>query len=82
MNHTITEHNLFKPAKSKSENKAEVTDRTARSIIEAEAERREAKTTRLRRARLEQAQKLSTGQTVIKPRRAKPGAPRRAKSSK
>lgn len=53
MSGTITEHNLFKPRPSKAESKADITNHTARAIIGAEAERREAKTARLREARLE-----------------------------
>jgi hypothetical protein len=53
MSGIITEHNIFKPRPSKAESKAEVTNHTARAIIGAEAERREAKTARLREARLE-----------------------------
>jgi hypothetical protein len=41
------------PTASKAETKADITDRTARTIIGAEAERREVKTARLRQARLE-----------------------------
>ena len=44
----------FGPKPSRAETKADVTDHAARSIISAEAERREAKTARLRQARLEQ----------------------------
>lgn len=42
-----------RPKRSRSEVKAEVTDRAARLIIEAEVQRREAKTEKLRQARLE-----------------------------
>lgn len=44
---------IFKPAPSRSEAKGDVTSRAARSIIETETARREAKTMRLRAARLE-----------------------------
>lgn len=42
-----------RPKPSKTETRAEITDHAARAIITAEAERREAKTARLRQARLE-----------------------------
>lgn len=52
MNTRLTKDNLFRPSKSKAESRADITDRTARAIIDAEAEGREAKTMRLRQARL------------------------------
>lgn len=67
MNSGPTEHTLFKPPKSKSETKADVTDNAARAIIDDEVARREAKTARLRRARL--AQEASS---VSEPEPAKP----------
>jgi hypothetical protein len=48
----ITKDNLFRPTRSKAETKAQVTDNAARAIIDAEADSREAKTERLRKARL------------------------------
>jgi hypothetical protein len=54
----------FKPKPSKAETKADVTDHAARSIISAEAERREAKTARLRQARLEQEAAQTATQAV------------------
>ena len=74
MSGTITEHNLFRPRPSKAETKADVTDHAARTIIEDEAARREAKTARLRQARLESEAKLSTAKAPAKPRRTKPQA--------
>lgn len=53
MTDAITKNNLFRPAQSKAQNKAELTDSTARAIIKAEADAREAKSQRLRQARLE-----------------------------
>lgn len=53
MAHTITKDNLFRPMPPKPQSKAEITDSTSRAIIEAEAEKRDAKTRRLRQARLE-----------------------------
>lgn len=48
----ITKHNLFKPSKSKSETKADITDKAARSILDAEAAKRREKTEKLRAQRL------------------------------
>lgn len=48
----LTKDNLFTPSRSKSETKAETTNQAARSIMEVEAKAREAKTARLREARL------------------------------
>lgn len=81
MSGVITEHSLFKPKPSKAESKADVTNHTARAIIGAEAERREAKTARLRQARLENEAKQAENPEPVKTRRAKPAAARRAKSS-
>lgn len=67
----LTEHNLFKPRPSKAETKADITDRAARTIVDDEAARREAKTAKLRQARLENEAKLATMETPAKPRRAK-----------
>lgn len=77
----ITEHSLFRQPRSKAETKADVTDRTARDIIGAEAEKRERKTERLRLARLEMEAK-APAEEPAKPRKAKAPAVRRAKSSK
>lgn len=48
----IPEGNLLQP-RSKAETKFDATDRAARTIIEAEATRRDVKTARLRQARLD-----------------------------
>lgn len=53
MSDAITKDNLFRPVLSKAQNKSELTDSTARAIIKMEADDREAKTRRLRQARLE-----------------------------
>jgi len=50
---TVTTGNVFRPKPSKAETKADITDHAARAIITDEAERREAKTAKLRQARLE-----------------------------
>lgn len=77
MSAAITEKSLFKPKASK----ADTTDRTARDIIMAEAQRQEAKTARLREARLEREATSVAEEMPAKPRKAKTSAPRRAKSS-
>ena len=79
MSGIITEHNLFKPKPSKAETKADVTTHVARAIVGAEAERREAKTARLRQARLKDEAARATVPSPAKSRRAV--APRRAGSS-
>jgi len=52
MSDIVSKDNLFRPAMSKAESKAEVTNRTAWDMLNTEAARREAKTARLRAARL------------------------------
>ena len=81
MSSIITEHDLFRPKPSKAETKADITNHAARTITGAEAERREAKTARLRQARLEAEAALAAAPPPAKPRRAKAAAPRRARSS-
>ena len=76
MNTTINEHNLFRPAKSRSETKADVTNNTARAIIETEAARRAAKTERLRQERLTREAELASVPTPAKPVRKKRTATR------
>lgn len=44
---------MFRPARSRAESRAEITDRAARDIVEAETELRQSKTEMLRKARLE-----------------------------
>ena len=48
----INKDNLFKPAKSKSETKADITDRASQAIIDSEANKRREKTERLKAQRL------------------------------
>ena len=48
----LTKDTLFKPARSKAETKAEITDRTVREILDDEVAKRRAKTAKLRAARL------------------------------
>ena len=61
MSKRITKDNLFKPAKSKSETKADITSRAAQTIMDAEAAKRREKTERLKAQRLA-AEKKSEGQ--------------------
>lgn len=49
----ITKDNLFRSAPTPPRSKAELTDSASRAIIQAEADTREAKTRRLRQARLQ-----------------------------
>ncbi len=77
----VTEQNLFRAKASKAETKADITDHAARAIVGAEVDRREAKTARLRQARLEAEAKLAASAAPAKPRPVKPAAPRRGSSS-
>ncbi len=76
MSGTITEHTLFRPRRSKAETKAEITDQSARAIVGAEARLREAKTARLRKARLESEANEAAKPAPVKQRRGKLAAPR------
>jgi hypothetical protein len=76
----ITQDNLFRPPRSRAETKAEMTDHNARGFIEAEAKRREAKTIRLRQARLANEAKLAAAKPPAKQTGPKVAA-RRARSS-
>jgi small subunit ribosomal protein S21 len=49
----LTKDTLFKPARSRLETKADITDRTVRTILDEEVAKRRAKTAKLRAARLE-----------------------------
>lgn len=82
MSRVITKDNPLRPTASKAETKADITDRTARIIIGAEAERREVNTARLRQARLEMEAAQAARETPAKPRHARAAAPPRARSSK
>lgn len=75
MSSTITEATLFKSKPSKAESKADATSSAARAILDDEAARREAKTARLRAARLEQEEKLAAEPAPeAKPRKRKTAA--------
>ena len=52
MTNRFTNDNLFKPSKSKSETRADLTDNAARAINESEASKRREKSERLRAKRL------------------------------
>jgi hypothetical protein len=67
MTDAITKDNLFPPVPAKPQSKAELTNSMARAIISAEADEREAKTQRLRQARLE----MEARQAVPAPARAR-----------
>ncbi|WP_269931823.1 hypothetical protein [Aminobacter sp. HY435] len=74
MARSITKENLFVPALNKAEAKGDTTTRVAQSILDVEVAAREAKTARLRAARLamEAAQEP---EPVTKPKaRKKPAA--------
>jgi hypothetical protein len=73
MDRPDTEQTPFKSKPSKSETKADTTTRTAKAIIDDELARREAKTARLRQARIENEIKLAA-EPPVKP------APKRAAS--
>ncbi|MCO5159919.1 MAG: hypothetical protein M9939_02195 [Mesorhizobium sp.] len=66
----VTQHNLFRPARSKAESKAQTTDNAARAIIDDEAARREAKTAKLRQARLEQEARAAAEPAPAKAKKA------------
>ena len=72
MTDTITKENLFRPTPSRAQSKADLTNSTARAIIKAEVDEREAKTNRLRQARLE----MEARQPAPAPAKAR--APKRA----
>ena len=78
MSRSITEHALFKPKPSRLETKADTTDHAARVITGDETARREAKTARLRQARLENEAKLAAA-PKLRPQKA--ASTRRARSS-
>jgi len=86
----ITKDNLFRPTRSKAETKAQVTDNAARAIIDAEVDSREAKTERLRQARMKmEADQAETSEAAPAKKtraKAKPAAkakaPAKAKAAK
>lgn len=52
MSKWVTKENLFQPTKRNAETKADITDRVARSILQAEEKKRHEKTARLRARRI------------------------------
>ena len=72
---------LFKPVRSKSETKADITDHQAKAIIQDEAKQREDKTAKLRRARLKHLDQQPEAEAPAKPRAASSPKYRRAISS-
>lgn len=72
MNRDLAAHSLFKPKPSKGESKAEITDHAARAIIDDEAARREAKTAKLRQARMEYEKQLAATPIPTKTTTRKP----------
>lgn len=58
-----TRETVFPPARTKPATRAEMTDRAARAIIEEERKLRDAKTARLRQARLEMEARQNKDET-------------------
>lgn len=58
-----TRETVFPPARPKPATRAEMTDRAARAIIEEERKLRDAKTARLRQARLEMEARQNKDET-------------------
>jgi hypothetical protein len=77
MSNVTSEHDLFRPKPSRAESKADITNRTARGIIGAEEQKRDAKTARLRQARLEKEAVLQAEPVDRKPQRRKAPTARR-----
>jgi hypothetical protein len=67
---TIGTLGAFMPSKSKSETKADVTSQAAKNIIDAEVAKRDAKTARLREARMarEALEAEASADSAIKPK--------------
>ena len=66
------------PSKTRTEAKAEITNRAARAVIDAETQYREAKTERLRRARIEKEKRIAASPDAAKAKPAKTSRSRRA----
>lgn len=81
MNQSVKAQNLFRPSKPSPTTKADLTDRHAREILEAEAAQREAKTAKLREARIQAEASASEPDAPEKPRRQAKPKPKRAVSS-
>lgn len=70
---------VFKPARSKSESKADTTTTAARAILGDEVAKREAKTAKLRAARLAMEEAQAAEAPAPKPAKAKKPAAKKAK---
>jgi hypothetical protein len=74
----VTRENLLRPARPSAETKAEITNSTARAILKAEADRRDAKTEKLRQKRLEmearQAPPAPVKKKTVRKRKISPSA--------
>ena len=66
-----TKDTLFRPVPSRTETKADITDRVAREIIQSETDRRNALTQKLRTARLAQEALAAAAPPVAKRRAGK-----------
>ncbi|MCB1438388.1 MAG: hypothetical protein KDJ63_01335 [Nitratireductor sp.] len=71
MNNSDLANSVFRQPRSKAESKADITDRTAREITKAETENRDAKTAKLREARLERERNQPETAEAAKPARRK-----------
>lgn len=76
MSRSITKDTLFTPKASKAETKADITNHAVRTIIRDEAARREAKTAKLRQARLENEAKQAAVPAPVKLRQTKASSAR------
>ena len=83
MTDIATQTTLFNPPRPKGEAKADVTDKAARAIIDAEKARREAKTERLRlaRAAIEAGEAPVEDASAKKPKQQKAARTRRTRFS-
>ncbi|MEO1701639.1 MAG: hypothetical protein AAFR71_06250 [Pseudomonadota bacterium] len=76
---SIAAHREFSTSgKTRTETKAEITNRAARAVIDAETQSREAKTAKLRRARIENEKRIAASPDAAKPKPAKTSRARRA----
>lgn len=82
MSEVTTNNGLFKPKLSRSESKADITDRMAWQILDSEAETRETKTARLRAARLAHQETVIPAEMPKKRRPSPAHSVRRGKSSR
>jgi len=72
----LTKTTLFKDTPPRAETVMDKTSRVVKGILETEAEKREAKTQRLRKTRLEREAATSAQEPVVKPK--KPAARKKA----